>query len=192
MKYGYIRVASSDESCVIQEQALAKCDSIYKEIATGTKTERPVLTELIEQLQIGDELIVWRLDRLGKSTNHLISTVIAFKERGVRFISIDEGIDTDKEGNFFSFIGNLQNFEKEILNERTRKGLRKAWSADKKGGRSKLLTNEEAEEIAMEVLSSSHSSVGSVIQNYQIPRATYYRNVHPIVQRLRESNLQKS
>src|SRR4051812_22879572 len=127
MLIGYARVSTNEQNLDLQRDALQKagCEQIYTNNVSGTKAMRPGLTEALSHLRPGDTLVVWRLDRLGRSLRHLIDTVTDFQERGIGFKSITEAIDTTTSGGklIFHIFGALAEFEREIIRERTNAGL---------------------------------------------------------------------
>lgn len=127
MLIGYARVSTDDQNLDLQRDALqqAGCEQIFTDTVSGTKAERKGLTDALSHLRSGDTLVVWRLDRLGRSLRHLIDTVTALQERGIGFKSLQEAIDTTTSGGklVFHIFGALAEFEREINRERTQAGL---------------------------------------------------------------------
>jgi DNA invertase Pin-like site-specific DNA recombinase len=144
MLIGYARVSTSDQTLDLQKDALQKtgCDRIFTDTASGAKAERTGLDEAISHLREGDILVVWRLDRLGRSLKHLIETITALNNRDIGFKSITEAIDTTTSGGklIFHIFGALAEFERDIIRERTQAGLNAARARGRKGGRPKALT----------------------------------------------------
>src|SRR5215208_6622623 len=130
MFIGYARVSTDDQNLDLQRDALTKagCEQIYTDQVSGTKAERKGLTDALSHLRSGDTLVVWRLDRLGRSLRHLIETVTNLHERGIGFKSVQESIDTTTSGGklVFHIFGALAEFEREIIRERTQAGLQAA------------------------------------------------------------------
>src|SRR5215204_2354234 len=149
MLIGYARVSTEDQNLDLQRDALQKagCEQIYTDRVSGTKAERTGLTEALSHLRSGDTLVVWRLDRLGRSLRHLIETVTDLHERGIGFKSVQESIDTTTSGGklVFHIFGALAEFEREIIRERTKAGLTAARARGKTGGRPKALTDKQVE-----------------------------------------------
>src|SRR5215208_2915808 len=139
MNIGYARVSTHDQTLDLQKDVLEKagCEKIFTDQVSGTKAERKGLTEALSHLREGDTLVVWRLDRLGRSLRHLIDTITALQERGVGFKSLTENIDTTTSGGrlVFNIFGSLAEFEREIIKERTQAGLEAARSRGRTGGR---------------------------------------------------------
>ena len=150
MKIGYARVSTLDQNLNAQIDALknAGCDEIYEEKKSGV-ADREALEKALEYLREGDTLVVTKLDRLGRSLKKLLELVEEFKERGIHFQSLDDGIDTSTSvGNFFfQVIGAFSELERNLIVERTQKGLKAARSRGRLGGRPQL-HKEDKKEIA--------------------------------------------
>jgi DNA invertase Pin-like site-specific DNA recombinase len=127
MLIGYARVSTSDQTLDLQKDAMhqAGCDRIFTDTASGAKAERIGLDEALNYVRPGDTLVVWRLDRLGRSLNHLIETITGLNNRHIGFKSITENIDTTTSGGklIFHIFGALAEFERDIIRERTQAGL---------------------------------------------------------------------
>lgn len=143
MKIGYARVSTYEQSLSLQVDALEKagCEKVFHDQISGATTKRPGLDEALSYLRDGDVLVVWRLDRLGRSLPHLIGTINLLEERGVGFQSLQESIDTTTSGGrlIFHIFGALAEFERNLIRERTQAGLAAARARGRIGGRSKLL-----------------------------------------------------
>lgn len=144
---GYARVSTSDQETALQHDALSKagCERVFEDRASGVKTDRPGLAEALRYLRDGDTLTVWKLDRLGRSMKHLIEIVAELEARGVGFRSITENIDTTTPGGrlIFHVFGALAQFERDLIRERTRAGLRAAEERGRSGGRQVVVTPEK-------------------------------------------------
>ena len=143
---GYARVSTAEQTADSQRDALsaAGCSRVWTDIASGATTSRPQLNDLLSHLREGDTLVVWRLDRLGRSLPHLLQTVEDLDERGVGFRSLTESIDTTTSGGklIFSIFGALAEFERNLIRERTEVGLAAARARGRIGGRPpKMTTN---------------------------------------------------
>ena len=140
---GYGRVSSIEQNLDRQLDALraAGCTRVFSDTASGPKAERPGLNEALSYLRPGDALVGWRLDRLGRSLVHRISTVSELEERGIGFQSLQEPIDTTVAGGklVFQIFGALAEFERSVIRERTRAGLEAARARGRKGGRPRKL-----------------------------------------------------
>lgn len=144
---GYARVSTADQDPALQLDALAKagCERVFQDKASGGKADRPGLTAALAFVREGDILMVWKLDRLGRSLPHLIETVNALETRGVGFRSLTEAIDTTTSGGrlIFHIFGALGQFERDLIRERTRAGLDAASARGRRGGRKPVVTEEK-------------------------------------------------
>src|SRR3989442_15471068 len=149
MLIGYARVSTQDQTLNLQQDALEKigCDKIFTDTASGSAVERNGLEEALEFVREGDMLVVWRLDRLGRSLKHLIETITALSNRNIGFKSITESIDTTTSGGklIFHIFGALAEFERDIIRERTQAGLIAARARGRLGGRPKLLNQKKVD-----------------------------------------------
>src|ERR671919_475121 len=145
MLIGYARVSTHEQTLNLQQDALttAGCTKIFTDTASGAKTERKGLEEALIYVRRGDTLVVWRLDRLGRSLPHLITTMTDLEERGIGFKSLTENIDTTTSGGklIFHIFGALAEFERNLIRERTQAGLNAARARGETGGRPKALTD---------------------------------------------------
>jgi DNA invertase Pin-like site-specific DNA recombinase len=136
---GYARVSTTDQKAELQVDALtaAGCDRVFTDKASGSLASRLQLDRMLDQLRPGDVVVVWRLDRLGRSLKNLIAMVEDLAERGVGFRSLTESIDTTTANGklFFSIMGALAEFERELIRERTLAGLEAARARGRVGGR---------------------------------------------------------
>ncbi|WP_447645202.1 recombinase family protein [Nocardioides zeae] len=143
---GHARVSTADQSAELQVDALtaAGATRVFVEIASGKTDSRPELTRALDYLREGDVLVVWRLDRLGRSLRHLIDEVNALESRGIGFRSLTEAIDTTTAGGrlVFHVFGALGEFERELIVERTRAGPAAARARGRRGGRPRVMTPE--------------------------------------------------
>jgi DNA invertase Pin-like site-specific DNA recombinase len=141
---GYARVSTAEQDTALQTDALRKagCKKVCEDVVSGAKTERPGLAAALAYLREGDVLVVWRLDRLGRSLPHLIETVGALEARGVGFRSLTENIDTTTSSGrlIFHVFGALGQFERDLIRERTKAGLTAAAARGRKGGRKPVVT----------------------------------------------------
>jgi DNA invertase Pin-like site-specific DNA recombinase len=146
---GYARVSTIDQVSALQLDALASagCTKVFEDCASGARTHRAGLQSALAYVRDGDVLIVWKLDRLGRSLPHLIEMVTTFEKRGVGFRSITEAIDTTTPGGrlVFHLFGALGQFERDLIGERTRAGLAAAAARGRKGGRKPVVTGEKLE-----------------------------------------------
>jgi DNA invertase Pin-like site-specific DNA recombinase len=145
MKYGYARVSTDDQNPAMQLAALKKagCETpVFKDELTGAHVNRPALTRCLKILQPGDTLIVWKLDRLGRSLRDLITMLDDFKKQGIKFKSLTEAIDTETPTGraMWQMIGVLAELERSLITERTRAGVKAAQRRGVKFGRKPKLT----------------------------------------------------
>ena len=144
---GYTRVSTLDQNPALQRDALAAagCVKLFEDRASGARADRPGLAQALAFLREGDVLVVWKLDRLGRSLPHLIETVAALAARGVGFRSLTESIDTTTPGGrlVFHLFGALGQFERDLIRERTRAGLAAAAARGRKGGRKPVVTDDK-------------------------------------------------
>lgn len=144
---GYARVSTAEQDTALQTDALLKagCERIFDDTVSGAKAERPGLTAALTFLREGDVLIVWRLDRLGRSLPHLIEVVSTLEARGVGFRSLTEAIDTTTPGGrlIFHVFGALGQFEHDLIRDRTKAGLAAAAARGRKGGRKPVVTDDK-------------------------------------------------
>ena len=178
MRIGYARVSTLDQNLDLQEDALkaAGCEKIYTDKAGGTRAERPGLERALAELRAGDRLVVWKLDRLGRSLRHLIETVTALRDRGVGFQSVQEAIDTTTSGGklIFHVFGALAEFERDIIQERTLAGLAAARARGRKGGRPRHLDDKKKRHVTL-LHSDPTNSVKDICRTLGISKATLYR-----------------
>src|SRR5919109_200831 len=179
MNIGYARVSTQDQTLNLQRDALEKigCKKIFTDTASGAKAERNGLDEALEYVREGDTLVVWRLDRLGRSLKHLIETITELNNRKIGFKSITENIDTTTSGGklVFHIFGALAEFERDIIRERTQAGLTAARARGRKGGRPKSLTGKKTAH-AQALYTAGTSSIADICQTLGISRATLYRS----------------
>jgi len=181
MLIGYARVSTYEQTLNLQKDALekAECRKIFTDTASGAKIERKGLEEALNYVRKGDTLVVWRLDRLGRSLPHLIATMTALEERSIGFKSLTENIDTTTSGGklIFHIFGALAEFERNLIKERTTAGLVAARARGKKGGRPKALTVQKRS-IAQELYDTGHP-IMDICRTLKISRATLYRALKP-------------
>ncbi|MCZ4499724.1 MAG: pin [Marmoricola sp.] len=179
---GYARVSTDDQHTDLQLTALrdAGCDRVYEEKASGTRTDRPELAAALDYLRPGDTLIVWRLDRLGRSMSHLIGTVSDLDRRGVGFRSVTENIDTTTATGrlVFHLFSALAEFERGLLAERTRAGLAAARERGAKPGRKPSLTPDQVAVVQAMHATGDHT-VAAIAAVVGVSRATVYRQLAP-------------
>jgi len=158
---GYARVSTPDQDPQLQVDALraAGCDSgIWVETASGARQDRPQLAALLAYARPGDVVVVWRLDRLGRSLRHLLDLAAELEQRGIGLRSLGEQLDTTTAGGrlVFAVFGALAEFERELIRERTQAGLSAARARGRSGGRPRLVTPEKAQ-AARALLDAGHT-----------------------------------
>ncbi len=180
MLIGYARISTHDQTLHLQQDALEKagCSKIFTDTASGAHAERAGLHEAIQYVRAGDTLVVWRLDRLGRSLTHLITTITTLQERGIGFKSLTENIDTTTSGGklIFHIFGALAEFERNLIKERTNAGLTAARTRGIKGGRPKSLTEKKVE-MAKQLYADKSNSVEEICKTLGISRMTLWRYV---------------
>ena len=189
MLIGYARISKADESQVLDLQIDALIESgidkenIYTDKISGVKDKRPGLENCLKALRKDDTLVVWKLDRLGRSLKHLITTIDDLNQRGVGFkVLTGEGINIDTTTAagkmIFSIFGAFAEFERELIRERTLAGLKAARARGRKGGRKFQLTKAQVR-LAQAAMQNRDTSVGELCKELGITRPTLYRYVGP-------------
>ena len=186
MQIGYARISTPDQNLALQNDALnaCGCEKIFTDVASGAVNERAGLADALTHLRSGDVLVVWRLDRLGRSLKHLIETVTALQSRGVGFRSLTEGIETETSGGrlVFHLFACLAEFERAVIQERTQAGLAAARARGRRGGRPAAL---DADDIALarRMHADPANSAADICRALDVSRATLYRylKMKPIV-----------
>jgi DNA invertase Pin-like site-specific DNA recombinase len=178
MLIGYARVSTHEQTLNLQQDALhnAGCNKIFTDTASGAKTERIGLDAALNYVRKGDTFVVWRLDRLGRSLPHLITTLTGLEERGIGFKSLTENIDTTTSGGklIFHIFGALAEFERNLIRERTQAGLTAARARGRTGGRPKSLTTKQ-HSIAQSLYDDPKNSIAEICRTLKVSRATLYR-----------------
>ena len=182
MLIGYERVSTDDQNLALQHDALqaAGCEKIFSDKMSSAKADRPGLKEAFEFARQGDTLVVWRLDRLGRSLKDLMALVEGLEQRTIGFRSLQESIDTTSSGGklIFHMFGALAEFERNLIRERTQAGLQAARARGRKGGRQPKLTQQQIE-IGRLLSADPKRSVSSICKHLGISRPTYYRYLAP-------------
>ncbi len=179
---GYARVSRTEQNLELQVDALREkgCKKIFTDKITGTKFERKELTAALAFLRDGDVLVVWKLDRLGRSLKHLIETVNKLEERNIGFVSLTESIDTTTPGGklIFHIMGALAEFERDLIRERTHAGLDAARARGRKGGRPKTVEASSKVALAQKLYADKTHEIKDICKDLHISRATLYRYVN--------------
>lgn len=159
----------------------AGCGRIFTDTVSGSKSERVGLREVIDFIREGDTLVVWRLDRLGRSLKQLIENVNALQNRGIGFRSLQESIDTTTSGGklIFHIFASLAEFERDVIRERTQAGLRAARARGRQGGRPPALDNRTLE-LVRAMYADLNKSPRDICNAFNISRTTLYRYVSKI------------
>jgi DNA invertase Pin-like site-specific DNA recombinase len=179
---GYARVSTNDQNLHLQQDALsdAGCLKIYTDTISGTKSDRKGLAEALNFIRGGDTLVVWRLDRLGRSLKDLIERITDLHSRNIGFKSLTEQIDTTTSGGklIFHIFGALAEFERDIIKERTNAGLTAARARGRNGGRPRSpLGDEKKLRLARQMYENRSLSVNEICKALGIPRSTFYKYV---------------
>jgi DNA invertase Pin-like site-specific DNA recombinase len=178
MRIGYARVSTPEQKLDLQTEALrsAGCEPLFTDTVSGAKAERPGLQQALAACQAGDTLVVWKLDRLGRSLPHLVQTVRDLGDRGVGFQSLRESIDTTSSGGklVFHLFAALAEFERDLIRERTHAGLSAARARGRKGGRPKGV-NQAKQRAALALKQDPRYSIREICQMVGISRNTYYK-----------------
>lgn len=180
MLVGYARVSTAEQSLALQQDALTKagCDRTFSDVVSRAVEERVGLAAALDYVREGDTLVVWRLDRLGRTLRHLIAQVTALDARGVGFWSLAEAMDTTTTGGrlVFHIFGALAEFERDLIRERTKAGLAAARARGRMGGRPRAFTPERVE-MARVLLADPLRPIDDVCAAPHVSRATLYRYV---------------
>jgi DNA invertase Pin-like site-specific DNA recombinase len=177
-RIGYARVSTDDQNLDLQRDALAKtkCDAIYEETASGKSVGRPELEHCLKALRTGDVLVVWRLDRLGRSLSDLVKIIDDLERQGIVFESLTEKIETGSAAGklIFHVFAALAEFERNLIRERTHAGLTAARARGRVGGRKPVLDDKQKREIRA-LLKDPMITVKDVAARYGVSRTTLYK-----------------
>lgn len=175
---GYARVSTTDQTTALQIDALkaAGCQRIFEDELSGSTTQRPGLAECLNYVREGDTLVVWKLDRLGRSLQHLLEVVNGLHAREIGFTSLTESINTTTNGGrlIFSIFGALAEFERGVIRERVSAGLVAARKRGVIGGRPTVVTDTKKRSI--EVLEKQGVTTAEICSSLGISRSTYFRS----------------
>lgn len=177
MLIGYARVSTQEQNLTLQREALvqAGCQRVFEDTVSGAHVDRPGLAKAMELLRAGDTLVVWKLDRLGRSVGHLVGVVDGLQKQNVHFKSLTDAIDTSTASGrfFFHVMASLAEMERELTVERTRAGLEAARRLGRKGGRPVKMTNSKIE--AARKLLAGDGVPKDVAKNLGVSVPTLYR-----------------
>ncbi|MCE7626389.1 recombinase family protein [Vibrio fluvialis] len=175
MKIGYARVSTDDQDLALQLDALKNhgCERVFEEKVSGRSQKRPMLDRMLDTLREGDTVVVWRLDRLGRGLKHLIELMSDFQERGIQFVSLNEAIDTSTPTGELTFhiFASIAQFERAIISERTKAGLKAARARGRKGGRKPSLSQQDIKKAAAMLLDPSVTKT-DVAKHFKVSRPT--------------------
>jgi DNA invertase Pin-like site-specific DNA recombinase len=183
MLIGYARVSTQEQTLNLQKDALEKagCIKIFTDTASGANIERKGLEDAVNYVREGDTLVVWRLDRLGRSLKHLIETISTLDSRKIGFKSLTENIDTTTSGGklIFHIFGALAEFERNLIRERTNAGLQAARVRGRLGGRPKAKSLDTAKKVALaqSLYDDKNNSIEEICKTLNISRSTLYRHI---------------
>ncbi|KOO59216.1 DNA invertase [Rheinheimera sp. KL1] len=178
MILGYARVSTNDQNPALQIDALKRygCERVFEEKVSAASKVRPQLERLLDSLREGDKVVVWRLDRLGRSIKDLIGLVELFKARGIQFVSLTESIDTSSPAGelIFHIFASVAQFERSLIIERTKSGLNAARARGRVGGRKPKLSPEDVKKARALAL-SNEISMGEIAEHFKVSRTTLYK-----------------
>lgn len=181
MLIGYARGSSADQNLDLQHDALkgAGCEEIYSDIASGARSDRSELSKCLSYLRKGDMLVVWKLDRLGRSLRHLVNLIAEFETKGIGFKSLKESIDTTTSGGklIFHIFASLAEFERELIRERTIAGLSSARARGRNGGRPRALSTEQVK-MAKKMVSDKTIPIKEILDTFKISKSTLYKSIN--------------
>jgi DNA invertase Pin-like site-specific DNA recombinase len=180
MLIGYARISTAEQNLDLQIDNLktAGCERIFSDCISGSKSDRPGLIDALNFARSTDVLVVWKLDRLGRSLSHLIETVQKLTERGIEFRSLQENLETVSPGGklLFHIFGAIAEFERDLIRERTMAGLESARARGRKGGAKKLLSKAQIR-AGKELAADRTRSVSDICELLRCSPSTYYRHI---------------
>ena len=180
MLVGYMRVSTADQDLGLQFDALkaAGCERFFEDKASGAKDDRKGLMQCLEFLRPSDTLVVWKLDRLGRSLKHLVQIIGELESQKIGFYSLTENVETTSDTGklVFHIFASLAEFERSLVRERTKAGLRAARARGRKGGRPRVM-DEKTLGMARTLMADAKHSVNEVCSMLEVSRATLYRAI---------------
>ena len=184
MKIGYIRVSRDKQTTALQEDAMRQeqCDRVFTDKMSGKRFDRPEFLRMLDVARKGDVIVVWRLDRLGRSLKQLIETVTMLAERGIELRSLKENLDTTTPTGklLFHIIGAMAEFERDVISERTQAGLEAARARGRRGGRPKAIAKIEPRNLARAkaLYAAKNNTIAEIMQMTGFKsRNTFYKYV---------------
>jgi DNA invertase Pin-like site-specific DNA recombinase len=181
MLIGYARVSTQDQKMALQLDALkaAGCKKVYRDTASGVREDRKGLSEAIGYARKGDCIVIWKLDRLGRSLKQLIEIITRLNSLGIGLKSLQESIDTTTSGGklIFHVFGALAEFERDVIRERTRAGLKAARARGRKGGRPRIMDAKKIQ-MAKAMLKDKNNSIADICRTLGLSKSTLYRHAH--------------
>jgi DNA invertase Pin-like site-specific DNA recombinase len=182
MLIGYARVSTQDQTLALQQDALqgAGCDQLFTDTASGALVSRDGLNRALAYARPGDTLVVWKLDRLGRSLRQLIETITDLNERGIGFRSLTENLDTTTSGGklVFHVFAALAEFERDVIRERTQAGLAAARARGRRGGRPKAaLSDPKQLAMAQALYQDKTTPIAEIVKALKVSRSTFYRYI---------------
>jgi DNA invertase Pin-like site-specific DNA recombinase len=188
MKIGYIRISRDKQSTALQEDAMRneQVERVFTDTMSGKRFDRPEFLRMLDVARAGDVIVVWRLDRLGRSLKQLIETLMDLNERGIELRSLKENIDTSTPSGklMFHIIGAMAEFERDIISERTQAGLEAARARGKVGGRKVKLVNGKLA-LAQKMYADVTISINDICTELKVSRSTLFKYVGPQAKKAR-------
>lgn len=180
MIVGYARVSTAAQNEALQIDALNRegCERLYVDRCSGARESRPELDRMLDALRAGDTVVVWKLDRLGRSVGNLVDLMNRFQRMGVNFRSVTERMDTATPGGvlIFNVFASMAQFERDLIRERTHAGLAAARARGRKGGRPSKLSDKDKRRIR-ELGASRALTIREIADKYQVSRQTVYNTI---------------
>lgn len=178
MKIGYARVSTSDQNLESQVALLkeAGCGKIFEDVISGAKTERKGLKEMLEYARAGDTIVIYKLDRLGRSLKELLTLIDDLKKREITLVILSQNIDTSTSTGklMLQLFGMIAEFERELIRERTMIGLKSARARGKIGGRKYILNKEQIENLKL-IHSTGKTPIAEICKMFGIKKPTLYK-----------------
>jgi DNA invertase Pin-like site-specific DNA recombinase len=184
MKIGYIRVSRDKQTTILQEDAMRaeQCERVFTDKMSGKRFDRPEFLKMLEMARSGDVIVVWRLDRVGRSLKHLIETVTELAARGIELRSLKENLDTTTSTGklLFHIMGAMAEFERDVISERTQAGLDAARARGRRGGRPEAIQKMEPRNLARakELYAAKNTTIAEIMRMTGFKsRSTFYKYI---------------